>query len=201
MSSTKRGGQRHVSDYYVTPKESIRDFFNEFLQHEPDALSGDGTILDPCAGGDSKNEMSYPTVLCETGVEQNRIITVDIREDSEASIKGDYFKMNFPKDKPVRIVISNPPFSDAQEFILKGLSEVETGGFVIMLLRLNFFGGVKRNPLWRERTPKYAFVHPRRMSFTADGKTDSIEYMHCVWQKGCETEFTRLIVLPTTQNK
>ena len=57
--------KRHISDYYVTPKETINTFFN--------ALKSDGflnslilnseNILDPCAGGDSKHDMRYPTVL------------------------------------------------------------------------------------------------------------------------------------------
>ncbi|HBF3986180.1 TPA: hypothetical protein KOD80_004273 [Clostridioides difficile] len=43
--------------------------------------------------------------------------------------------------------------------------------------------------------PKYIFVHNRRMSFTDDGKTDSIEYAHFVWQKGYNPKFSQLKVL------
>ena len=42
--------------------------------------------------------------------------------------------------------------------------------------------------------PKYVFVHNRRMSFAEDGKTDSIEYMHAVWQKGYRSKFTQQLM-------
>lgn len=43
--------------------------------------------------------------------------------------------------------------------------------------------------------PVTAYVHNRRMSFTDDGKTDSIEYMHAVWKKGEKPEYTRLKII------
>jgi hypothetical protein len=50
MSSTNRGYERHKTDYYVTPKQPIKDFLSIFLQctniDRPDRL----IWLDPCAG-------------------------------------------------------------------------------------------------------------------------------------------------------
>lgn len=65
MSSTNRGGDRHVSDYYVTPQAEITRFLNRFVQREQYAMSR--TILDPCAGGTATDEMSYPAALREFG--------------------------------------------------------------------------------------------------------------------------------------
>lgn len=56
-------------------------------------------------------------------------------------------------------------------------------GFVIMLLRLNYFGSQKREEFWEDNMPAKCYVHRKRMSFTDEGGTDSIEYMHAVWQK------------------
>lgn len=64
-----------------------------------------------------------------------------------------------------------------------------------MLLRLNYFGGKVRSKLWEEHMPKYCFVHNKRISFTDDRKTDSIEYCHMVWQKGYCPKFTQLQVI------
>ena len=79
MSSTNRGGDRHVSDYYVTPKYEIKKFLKEFLSHNE--IASDYVILDPSAGGDSIHDMSYPSVLSKYF---NNIVTLDIREDSLA---------------------------------------------------------------------------------------------------------------------
>lgn len=94
-------------------------------------------------------------------------------------------------------IITNPPFNIAEDIIKKALNDVKEGGYVIMLLRLNFFGGKQRlQKFWNEvGLPKYSFVHHRRMSFTSDGKTDSIEYQHAVWKKGYKPEFTQLKVI------
>ncbi|WP_079709764.1 hypothetical protein [Paraliobacillus ryukyuensis] len=192
MSSTSRGYDRHVSDYYVTPIEKIDDFLKEFIKHEPDAF--DGLIIDPCSGGDKDHLMSYPEALKQVGVDGLDINTFDIREDSLAEFKCDYLETKLPK-KP-RAIISNPPFLLAEQFIRKALNDVQNEGFVIMLLRLNFFGNKKRMKLWNEiGLPKYCFVHNRRMSFTDNGKTDSIEYAHFVFQKGKKIDFTQLQVI------
>lgn len=192
MSSTLRGYKRHKSDYYITPVPAIISFINEFKKYEPTAF--DGNILDPCAGGDINNPMSYPKAMAQIGVNEGRVTTIDIREDSLARIKGDYLKM---PNWGYSLIITNPPFNIAEDIIKKALNDVMDGGFVVMLLRLNFFGGKRRlETFWSEvGLPKYSFVHHRRMSFTPDGRTDSIEYQHAVWQKGYNAEFTQLTII------
>lgn len=191
MSSTNRSNarQEHISDYYVTPVDKIKDFIDEIIQYEDDIF--DGLILDPASGGDSKHPMSYPEALRQCGF--TNIKTIDIREDSLAETKGNYLTMEL-NYKP-NLIITNPPFLIARDIIEKALKDVNDNGFVVMLLRLNFFGGKLRRDLWDNHMPKYCFVHNRRMSFTDDGKTDSVEYMHAVWQKGYTPEFTQLKVI------
>lgn len=191
MSSTKRGGKRHISDYYVTPIPAIVGFLERFCEIEPSSyILTDFPILDPCAGGDAIHPMSYPTALAEYGFEN--IDTLDVREDSPADFHSDFFA--WTPNKEYGTIISNPPFVLAMEFIKKSLEVVCDDGFVIMLLRLNFFGSRKRKSFWDKFMPKYAFVHHERMSFTEDGKTDSIEYMHAVWQKGCESDCKLFVI-------
>jgi len=187
MSSTKRGNDRHVSDYYVTPVGDICHFFDEYLKVDPHGL--DGIILDPCAGGDNTNPMSYPEALKRYNSD---VRTVDIREDSLADIKGDYLSTQL--EFQPNVIITNPPFFLAEEIIRKSLMDVVDNGYVIMLLRLNFYGSRKRKPFFETYMPKYSFVHHKRISFTG-GATDSIEYQHCVWQKGYTNNFTILRVI------
>ena len=146
-------------------------------------------------GGDQNHPMSYPTAISNLNLNGGGITTIDIREDSLAEIKNNYLSVELPI-KP-KIIISNPPFNLSEEIIEKSLNDVEDGGFVVMLLRLNFFEGKKRKEgFWRRvGLPKYSFVHHRRMSFTDDGKTDSVAYQHIVFQKGYNPEFTLLKVI------
>lgn len=64
-----------------------------------------------------------------------------------------------------------------------------------MLLRLNFFGGAKRLDWWHRNMPIACYVHSKRIGFTDDGKTDSIEYMHAVWVVGEQPRFTALRII------
>lgn len=196
MSSTNRGYDRHKSDYYVTPVDKITEFLDAFIKEEPDAFK-DGWVLDPCAGGDDMNPPSYPMALKDKAI--TNLHTIDIREDSMAEEIGDYLALNIEETLPEQpsVIITNPPFSLSEPIVKKALEDVKPGGFVIMLLRLNFFGGKARNERFFPEVglPKYAFVHHRRMSFTPDGKTDSIEYAHFVWQRGYDEDSTKLIVI------
>jgi len=204
MSSTNRANakERHTSDYYVTPVDCIKHFLSVWLEdlrseYWDDTLNiGDrpdrALWLDPCAGGDKYHKMSYPSVIEEElGVEH--VDTIDIREDSLADIKEDFFSQNI-KDK-YDVVITNPPFNQAQQIIEKSLDSVVDGGYVIMLLRLNFFGSQQRKIFWDKQLPVWSYVHHKRMSFTDDGKTDSIEYMHAVFVKNYSPSFTMLKII------
>lgn len=193
MSSTNRNNaaERHKSDYYVTPQYAIRDFMGEFIYCED--LHEDDWVLDPCAGGDEDNEMSYYEVLKAMGFEN--ITTIDIRQDSLADRKEDYLEVKLA-GKP-DIIITNPPFNNSIPIIKKAIQDVEENGFVIMLQRLNFMGGVTyKKDFWDEvGLPKYIFVHRKRMSFIKGGGTDSIEYAHYVWQKGYKPDFAKTKII------
>lgn len=172
MSSTNRGYDRHKADYYVTPVKEVKNFLNEWfldLQAEgeynvvcerPDKLKW----LDPCAGGDKDTPMSYADTIKEAfGVE---VDTIDIREDSRADIKESYLIQN---STGYDVVITNPPFDQALPIIKKALSDVKEGGYVVMLLRLNFLEGKARKEFFAENMPERIYVHHKRMSFVIGG--------------------------------
>lgn len=194
MSSTNRGdsANRHKSDYYITPQYAIKDFLSVLLDNED--ISKDIKILDPCAGGDNLYPMSYPTVLSEFGFKN--IDTMDIRDDSTANIIGDY--LGSDSENKYDMIITNPPFFGSIDIIKKAIKDVKLGGYVIMLQRLNFMGGVtEKKKFWdKVGLPKYIFVHRKRMSFTSDGRTDSIEYAHYVWKKdGTFNDFSKTAII------
>lgn len=174
----------------MTPIRDIEKFLREFDQYE--TIFGDfPQVLDPCAGGDSLHPMSYPTAI--KNVFYYPVDTIDIREDSLAAIKTDY--LTYTPTKKYNVIITNPPFNMALDIINKALKDVSDGGFVIMLVRLNFFGSRARHSFFQDNMPKYCFVHHERMSFTDGGQTDSIEYCHMVWQKGYNRNTTQLVLI------
>lgn len=194
MSSTNRSNARqdHIADYYVTPTDEIIKFLGNL--DNVTTLDSNQIYLDPCAGGDENNEMSYPYALKEYyRMNDEQIKTVDIREDSLAQTKGDYLTMKLGY-KPY-CIISNPPFNKALEFIKKALGDVMDGGYVIMLLRLNFLETKARKEFFDQHMPKYIFVHHKRMSFVKGGGTDSVAYAHYVWKKDYNLDYSEIRVI------
>ena len=175
MSSARGKILRHQFDYYVTPQSEIEKFIKTSNFDFATA-----SILDPAAGGDDSHEMSYPAVIKK--LFGRNIDTIDIREDSRAAIKQDYLSTDCRNKYD--IIITNPPWCLAMEFIKKAIEEVKENGVVIMLLRLNFLGSRERNEWLKANMPHEIYVHAKRMSFVDKGGTDSIEYAHFVWKKG-----------------
>ena len=198
MSSTNRhnADKRHVADYYVTPVKDIVTFLGALDEEITLDIWGDKIILDPCAGGDPTHDMSYPKAIREyySIPEDNEIIkTLDIREDSLAETKCNYIETQL--DYKPYLIISNPPFNQAMEFITKALDDVEDGGYVAMLLRLNFLETKAMKDFFDNYMPTWIFVHHKRMSFTDAGGTDSVAYCHMVWKKNDYPKFARIRVI------
>ncbi|ASM69711.1 hypothetical protein [Blautia hansenii] len=221
MSSTNRSNARdnHISDYYVTPISDVELFlknFNEHVKIEWNEIN----ILDPCAGGNKEvkdehgikeiyHAMSYPTAISNIYGKCN-ITTMDIREDSLAEHCADYLETEL-ENKP-NLIITNPPFASAIKIIEKALSDVENNGYVIMLLRLNFFGSKDRKKFFEKYMPEWCFVHHVRIGFcdkkdkdgyvmfdkngnVKHGSTDSIEYAHFVFRKNYNPDYTKLVLI------
>lgn len=189
MSSTNRGTQRNADDYYVTPHWLIEDFFAAFSENcrfrfDPEEYPW---VLDPSAGGCENYPMSYPTVLEKHGFS---VSSWDIREDSRADAKGVDFLQQQTGEYfgAYDMIITNPPFNQAQAFTEHALEMVFDGGLVIMLQRLNWLGSQKRKPMWQKLPLAAVYVHSKRPGFDPQkpSKTDSTEYAHFVFCKGYE---------------
>jgi hypothetical protein len=192
MSSTNRAKRRFGVDYYVTPQKEIEKFLHAFAKIQD--FSKIERILDPCCGGDERNDPSYPIVLQKLGIGKS-ISTMDIRQDSRADIIGNYLFETDIKSQHFDMIITNPPFNCALSIIQKALNDVVDGGLVVMLLRLNFLESKGRRLFFAEFMPRDIFVHPTRISFTPDGKTDSIVHAHFVWRKTEKRQYSRLFIL------
>ena len=226
MSSTNRSEARkeHIADYYVTTISDIQMFLDEFKKIDGVTKKfQNGIIVDPCSGGNNEIKdshgirevahlMSYPEALNKCFGENTEldIRTYDVRQDSLAENKCNYLTTKL--DYTPNVIISNPPFKYGIDFIKKALDDVADDGYVIMLLRLNFFGSKERKVFFDEYMPEYCFVHHRRISFTEKkndkgyiefnasnqpkkGSTDSIEYCHMVWRKGYTPDCTKLYIV------
>lgn len=153
MSSTNRGATRNDNDKYMTPDYTVDSLLSVLDIQKIRPLC----FCEPCRG---------------TGAIFDRI-DANTKWHAEIDEGIDYLEIPYFVD----LVITNPPFTLALEFLQKSLTEAET---VIYLLRLNFLGSQKRKPFWQANPPSHTMVLSKRPSFTGNG-TDSIEYAWFAW--------------------
>jgi len=92
--------------------------------------------------------------------------------------------LDLPPTPEYDLIITNPPYSLALDFIQHAMKfRKDETSVVAMLLRLNFLGSQKRAGWLRDNTPSI-FVSPRRPCFK-NGRSDATEYAWFVWRDPC----------------
>lgn len=183
MSSTNRGTERLPDDAYMTPKWCVKRLLDVWRPNF-------GTLVEPAVGIGNivdvvRDRVSYPW------------LTYDIN-DSKNPNGVPFTCVNFltltEQNPEVSAVITNPPYSLAEQFI-KHCNYLYPNAEIVMLLRLAFLASAKRKPLWDLVGVPDVFVLPNRPSFT-NGGTDSTDYAWFVFN-GVNKEGV-LKILPTT---
>lgn len=178
MSSTNRGTVRNEVDFYVTPDETIEKILYEL------AWCHGTEILEPCAGNGAivRALKHKPTKYIVTAVEIRNSETENLfKAGADHVYCGiDFLKMSKLNPKP-EVIITNPPYSIAQE-IIEHCFEIAPDAEIIMLLRLGFLGSKKRKSFWGKHPVTQLYPLGQRPSFTGKG-TDSADYAWFVWSK------------------
>ena len=171
MSRQKQGVRLNATDFYPTPPwcyENLTIDWSQFNSaHEP--CRGDGRI---------QTFLETKGVPCTYS---------EIREDK------DFFDWK----EDVDLILTNPPFSLAQEFIDHSIDHAAT---VFMLLRLNYLGSIKRHEWWVSKPPAALWVFSKRPSFTGNG-TDATDYAWFCWDHTERIEHGIHFVTPPTKEQ
>ena len=149
--------ERPASDYYPTPQKCITSLF-EIIDYKNLVEEG-FTFAEPCRGEASAIYRHFPqgSQYCEL----------------EEGI--DYLTHTW--ETTPDIIITNPPFKIAMEFLEKSLNEADVS---IYLLRLGFLESKKRRDFHKKNPPTNLIVLSERPSFVAGG-TDKTAYAWYVY--------------------
>jgi hypothetical protein len=184
MSSTNRGAQREPDDFYETPAWATRAILPHLPWHSPSST----VVLDPFAGRGAILDVVHRTqranlygIELDPGRAEACARLAEVMTGDAFAPQGWAPALSF---SPITqwTIITNPPYSRAQEAVERGLVEIGAEGTMAMLLRLPWLASQKRAPLHRAH-PADLFVLPRRPSFTGKG-TDSADYAWFVWGPG-----------------
>jgi hypothetical protein len=159
---------RRAFDFYPTPAWATR----VLLEH----VNVFGWVSEPCVGA---GDISDVLRACHGRI--RKVWTNDIDTTRAADEHADartaqslYGWSDW--------VVSNPPFSDAMEITRLAVEHARVG--VAMLLRLSFLEPTEDRGQWLEDHPPTHLIVCPRISFTGDGKTDSVTTAWFVWEHG-----------------
>lgn len=129
-----------------------------------------------------------------------KIDAIEIRPEETERLKqlgvnviiDDYLSMEI--GKKYDLIIGNPPFNQAIEFVKKSLGLLKPDGCLVFLLRTAFMESDQRFQFWQEEAHQLAGLYTlhKRPSFTGHG-TDATSYSWFVWQPGSRNQIIKVI--------
>lgn len=178
--------ERVAFDYYATNPKAVDMLLEQYQFYGK-------KMLEPCVGGghiaNAVRKFCWYEDVEVTGVDlvdrgyPNTIVT-----DFLTWNNGDRFDF----------IISNPPYSLAQEFIEHGLDLLKEDGQMAMFLKIQFLEGAKRKLFFEDNPPKYIYVFRNRMATwnngqsidPSTGKKWATTMCHAwfIWEKGFDGE-------------
>lgn len=154
---------RRQNDFYPTPGWATKVLLNS----QPALYLKSICAVEPCAGDGAITAELLPFFEC--------LQTSDIDPTRNVGSIGDARTLRVrPKDT----VITNPPFNQAIEIVR---NFVEQRAMCAFLLRLSFLEPTEARGNWLAKNPPAGLIILPRISFTGDGKTDSVTCAWMVW--------------------
>ena len=178
-TSTTR--ERVENDYYATPYESTEALLNveSFNKKIWECAVGGGHIAD---------------VLENHGYEVYGTDIVD-----RGWYKTNYYDFLNVKNNKIVIskwhgdIITNPPYSYAQQFVENAMEVIDDGNKVALFLKIQFLEGVKRKEMFQKYPPKTIYVFSSRQNPWRNGErldekgkpwSSTMCFAWYVWEKG-----------------
>lgn len=172
-STTVVGSDREQHDFYATEPKAVELLLDE-EQFQKD-------ILEPCCG------LNHITdVLKSQGYQ---VTTSDLIDRGVGAEVKDFFEY----ESWYGDIVTNPPYSQAVDFVEHSLKIIEEGSRVAMFLKIQFLEGKKRKEFFKKYPPKYIYVASSRLRCAKNGEFDkygssAVCYAWFVWEKGYRGE-------------
>lgn len=187
MSATNRGAERKPYDFYATPLDVVENLLNNI-----DLSTYGNKVLEPSAGNGNISKIikeKYP---------EKELTSMEIREEEYNNLIQISDKViigNFLEDKinyKYNIIIGNPPYSLAKEFVEKCIDSLNDDGVLIFLLRTAFLESKSRYEFWQKNPLSRLYTLSKRPSFTGKG-TDATSYSWFIWDKSTNNQCIKVI--------
>lgn len=168
--------ERQNEDFYATDPKAI----DILLSVE----KFDGNIWEPCCGQGHLSKR-----LTDLG---QRVVSTDLIERGFGNSGVDFLKST---ECLADNIITNPPYSMAQEFVEHAMSILQDGGKLAMFLKILFLEGKKRKEMFKNYPIKTLYVSSSRIHCAKNGDFSkskeigsAMAYGWFVWEKGYKGE-------------
>lgn len=180
LTNSSTTNSRRALDYYPTPPEATHALVR-FL-HDNDLIDPHAYIWEPACGDGAMAE-----VISSYG---HRVVSTDIRHTGYGIGGIDYLLR--PADEPVKAIITNPPFAQAEDFIRKAAGE---SPLVAMLLKSQYWHASKRTKLFTDHPPAWVLPLNWRPDFLAGerGGAPTMDVIWTVWIRGQQDTRYRIL--------
>ena len=146
--------KRVENDYYATNPKALEMLLKVFPLHK-------GKTLEPCVGAGH-----LARVLKSYGCDVDCVDLVD--RGYPDTVVHDFLTYN--TDVRYDNIVTNPPFSLAEEFIRKSMTLLKPHGICCMFLKIQFLESGKRKAFYNQFPPKYIYVFRDRMATWNNGQ-------------------------------
>lgn len=173
-ASSKASKEREENDFYATDPKAIECLLDaEKFTNVWEVACGQGHLSNVLR---DRGLHGLSSDLIDRGYQDSEVI--------------DFLNSNKEWDGDI---ITNPPFTLAQEFIEKALSLLKPGRKCAFLLRIQFLESEKRRNLFKNTPPKKIHVFTRRVFCAKNGdfslnKGGALAYAWFVWEKNWKGE-------------
>jgi len=170
---------RETNDYYATDPHSL-DIYLEALKRDHITLNID---IWECACG----EGHLSKLLEQKGY---RVKSTDLVDRGYGLGGVDFINT---QNTWGGVILTNPPYKYAKEFVEHAIELINVGEYVIMFLKIQFLVGQERRKLFDKKELKYVYVNSKRQTCYINGdmskKLSSVScYCWFMWQKGFKGE-------------
>ena len=179
MGATNHGKEkRQKVDFYATHPNTLKIFLDKLKE---DNIQLPKNICEPACGAGHLSEE-----LIKYGY---NVKSFDLYNHGYGTSGQDFLKSRVKAE----CFLTNPPYKYALEFVNHALENVCENGLVIMLLKIQFLEGIKRNIFFKKFPPKFIYVNSKRQICAKNGdfhkySGSAICYAWFVWQEGFHDE-------------
>jgi len=175
-ASNHTTGERAENDYYATHPQAVDYLLKNFDIPKT-------TKIWECACGEG--HLSKRLTELGYNVYSTDIINRNFGEEMN------FFDFSEKLDDNI-LILTNPPYQLAMEFVLHALELLSENSYCIMFLKLTFLEGKKRfSELFRHHPPKTVLVFSKRMKCARNGifkagedDNSAVAYCWYIWEKG-----------------